>query len=117
MWLQWKTGRQESGYQKMLLATLPWPIPFDFYLLHYKEGSSVDWHKDPSKDGFEHHRINLVVWKSKAGGAFLQRKGVVVINEGRLNKFRPDITEHAVEKIIQGQRYVLSFGWLAKEKK
>jgi len=28
---RWQTGRQQTGYQKMLLATALWPIKFYIY--------------------------------------------------------------------------------------
>jgi hypothetical protein len=48
---RWQSGRQGSGYDKMLLLTAPWPVPFDSYLIRYPEGSSVPPHKDPVQQG------------------------------------------------------------------
>jgi hypothetical protein len=46
-WLTWQRGRQGTGYDKMLLATARWPLPFDCYLLRYPQGSryvfSLGW--------------------------------------------------------------------------
>jgi hypothetical protein len=47
LWLRWQKGRQNSGYDKLLLAAVPFPIPFDCYLLRFPEGSQIPPHRDP----------------------------------------------------------------------
>ena len=48
---RWQPGRQGTGYDKMLLFTALWPIPFDSYLLRYPEGSEIPPHTDPVQAG------------------------------------------------------------------
>lgn len=118
MWLKWEKGRQGSGYSKMLLLTAKWPVPFDIYILKYPPESYIDWHTDPSKPGYEHHRINIILKQSD--GYFMTRQKIGnnllnVLSDKRFIKFRPDITLHSVTKCTRS-RYVLSIGYLLKEK-
>jgi len=106
---KWQTGRQQTGYQKMLLATLQWPIKFDFYLLKFDEGHEIPPHTDPVSEG-KHFRLNIVIKHPKIGGEF---KCENALYQSRSIKFfRPDVNEHSVSKIELGKRYVLSLGWL-----
>ena len=41
---RWQRGRQGTGYDKMLLLTGRWPLPFDSYLIRYPEGSAIPPH-------------------------------------------------------------------------
>lgn len=43
---RWQRGRQGSGYDKMLLLTARWPLPFDSYLIRYPEGSAIPPHTE-----------------------------------------------------------------------
>jgi len=105
---RWEEGRQQSGYFKMLLAQSK-RFKFDCYLLKYTTGSAIKMHTDPVEKG-EHHRINIIVKKSKGGGDFWRKWGK---NDGsRFVYFRPDIQEHCVSEITEGSRYVLSIGWI-----
>lgn len=110
----WKTGRQSSGYSKMALLESLWPIPFDLYLLKFPEGSEIPEHVDKVDEGFKHYRLNIILKKSISGGEFLTEKSI--INWSRIKFFRPDISKHSVTKVVGGSRYVLSFGFLIKEK-
>lgn len=109
---RWKQGRQASGYDKLLIATLPWPIPFDLYLLKLPDGCFVPDHKDSVKPGFRHYRMNLILWKSKSGGELISEK--TIINWSRLQFFRPDIYTHSATKVKGGSVWILSFGFLLK---
>ena len=40
---RWQPGRQGTGYDKMLLFTALWPIPFDSYLLRYPGSGGTPW--------------------------------------------------------------------------
>lgn len=106
---QWQKGRQHSGYEKMLLATAKWPIMFDIYLLKFPEGSEVAPHTDKVQSG-RHYRLNLVLKKAKLGGEFTC--DAPIFTSSRLNIFRPDVSEHAVTKVLLGNRYLLSIGWI-----
>lgn len=106
---KWVKGRQGTGYDKMLLATAPWPIPFDCYLLRFPNGSEIHPHKDPVSKG-RHFRLNIILKESGSGGQFLCANPI--FETRRIKFFRPDISEHSVTKVSGGERYVLSFGWL-----
>lgn len=107
----WIKGRQNSGYSKLKLLESKL-LKFDIYLLKYPKGSYIDVHIDPSPEGYEHHRLNLILKKAEKGGTFVLDN---VDQIGRIHKFRPDIQEHSLHKIESGTRWVLSFGWLKKE--
>ena len=49
------------------------------------------------------------------GGEFISEKHI--FESSRIKFFRPDIYKHSVTKIEKGNRYVLSFGFLIKDKK
>ena len=106
---RWQRGRQESGYDKMLLCGLLWPIKFDCYLIKFPSGSEIKPHIDSVKMG-RHFRLNIVLKKAKQGGEFVCEQAI--INNPRIKLFRPDLHQHSVTKIEQGSRYVLSIGWI-----
>jgi hypothetical protein len=107
-WLRWTAGRQQTGYQKMLLAGARWPLPFDLYLLRYRVGSEIPPHVDPVTER-RHFRVNIVLREADSGGQF---KCLSPIFESRRIKvFRSDVSEHSVSKIDSGMRLDLSFGW------
>lgn len=109
---KWQQGRQGTGYAKMLLARCRKPVPFDLWLLRYREGSYIDWHHDPV-EGKMHYRINVVLKKAKAGGEF-ESEDRPLFGSSRVVLFRPDQNRHRVRLIKGGTRYVLSFGWVTK---
>lgn len=106
---RWQLGRQGTGYEKCLLLTGTWPVPFDLYLLRYRPGQGIPPHRDPVP-GQRHFRANLVLARGQEGGAF--RCEHTLFSKGRLHVFRSDLAEHAVEPMVRGTRYVLSLGWL-----
>jgi len=108
---RWQEGRQLSGYDKMLLLTGMWPRPFDIYVLRFPEGSEIKPHTDPVSES-EHYRLNVVIWKAKEGGAF--HCANPIFETQRIKYFRPDVSEHGVSKVVRGNRYVFSVGWLKK---
>lgn len=108
-WLQWDHGRQMTGYDKMLLAKMDWPVSFDLYVLKYPKGSSINRHTDRVWFG-NHHRINVVLKNAIEGGEFVCEKAI--INKPRIKYFRPDIHSHLVTEVKEGSRYVLSLGWI-----
>lgn len=111
---KWQMGRQSSGYSKVSLFKSMWPVPFDLYLLKFPEGSQIPEHVDTVKEGFKHYRLNIILKKSLSGGEFLSDKSI--INWTRVKFFRPDISKHSVTKVVGSSRYVLSFGFLLKDK-
>ena len=110
----WKQGRQSSGYSKISLLESMWPIPFDLYLLKFPEGSQIPEHVDKVDEGFRHYRLNIILKKSRSGGEFVADNSI--INWPRIKFFRPNISKHSVTKVVGGSRYVLSFGFLLKDK-
>jgi hypothetical protein len=113
-WLRWQRGRQGTGYDKMLLATARWPLPFDCYLLRYPQGSAIPAHTDPITDK-RHYRLNIVLWRASLGGEFVCATPIFATE--RIKLFRPDACEHSVSEVKQGSRYVFSLGWVLSAKK
>ncbi|KQW41994.1 MULTISPECIES: 2OG-Fe(II) oxygenase [unclassified Roseateles] len=109
--LRWQRGRQGSGYDKMLLLTAPWPLPFDSYLIRYPAGSAIPPHTDPVQAG-RHYRLNIVLKRSPRGGEFVC--ATPIWQSRRIKFFRPDACEHSVTRVEGGSRYVLSVGWVLK---
>lgn len=109
--MNWEEGRGESGYFKLKLLESK-KMLFDLYLLKYPEGSSILPHKDAVEFG-RHFRVNLIL-KKATGGEFLC--GHKILSLGRLQIFRPDLNTHEVTLVTKGTRYVLSFGFVLKNK-
>ena len=106
---RWRGGRQQSGYEKMLLLQSPFPLPFDMYLLRFREGSEIPPHTDPVAVG-RHYRCNIVIRRAKRGGEFVCSAPIFATK--RIKLFRPDVCEHSVTCVELGTRYVLSIGWI-----
>lgn len=106
---RWDSGRQASGYNKMLLCGALWPIKFDVYFIKFPQGSEIKPHTDNVKTG-KHFRLNIVLKHAQQGGEFTCDNSIV--NKSRIKLFRPDINEHSVSKIEKGCRYILSIGWI-----
>lgn len=111
---RWEKGRQGTGYEKCLLLTSPWPIGFDLYLLRYRKGHGIPLHRDEVA-GMRHYRVNIVLKKGIQGGAFICPNAW--FSSSRLHVFRSDLCDHAVEPVEEGVRYVLSLGWVLKQKR
>lgn len=109
--LRWKPGRQQSGYEKMLLLANPFLVPFDCYILRYRPGSEITEHTDPVDDK-KHYRLNIVLRKAKSGGQFACSE--TIFESERIKLFRPDRARHSVSRVDAGTRYVLSIGWVRK---
>lgn len=109
--LRWKPGRQQSGYEKMLLLTNPFFLPFDCYLLRFRPGSEIAEHTDPVDDR-KHYRLNVVLKKARSGGDF--SCSAMIYESDRIKLFRPDRARHSVSLVEVGTRYVLSIGWVRK---
>lgn len=109
--LRWKSGRQGTGYEKMLLVVNPFWLPFDCYLLRYSTGTGVPQHADPV-DSKRHYRLNVVLKNARSGGEF--RCENCIYEGGRIKLFRPDRSPHSVTPVEEGVRYVFSLGWVLK---
>jgi hypothetical protein len=107
--LRWQRGRQGTGYDKMLLLTAPWPVPFDSYLIRYPDGSEIPPHTDPVSSG-RHYRLNIILKSPRAGGEFICERPLFATR--RIKLFRPDACPHSVTRVVGGSRYVLSIGWV-----
>lgn len=106
---RWQRGRQQSGYEKMLLCGALWPIKFDIYWLKFPEGSEIIAHTDKVATG-KHYRLNIVLKNAIKGGEFICENPIFATK--RIKFFRPDISQHQVSKIVKGNRYLLSIGWI-----
>ncbi|QBB69147.1 2OG-Fe(II) oxygenase [Pseudolysobacter antarcticus] len=106
---RWQAGRQNNGYEKMLLFTARWPLPFDSYLIRYPDGSEIHPHTDPVQLG-RHFRLNIVLKPPKSGGEFVCANPIFASK--RIKFFRPDLCEHSVTRVKGGTRYVFSLGWM-----
>ena len=111
---RWQVGRQDTGYDKMLILGSYWPLPFDCYLLRFNTGSEIPPHLDQVTNG-RHYRLNLVLKAAKQGGKF--ECDSPLFSTRRVFLFRPDIESHSVSKILAGTRYVLSIGWVLGRKR
>ena len=110
-WLRWDRGRQDTGYDKLLLAANPFLVPFDLYLHRYPVGPHIPSHRDPVPNG-RHYRLNVVVRRSIAGGEFICDNPIY--SSERVNFFRPDVSTHSVTKVEGRLRHVLSLGWILR---
>lgn len=104
----WKEGRQGSGYFKRPLIVSK-RFKFDSYLLKFPVGSEIGLHKDTANEG-RHFRLNIILRQSRIGGEFICSE--TLLDWPRIKLFRPDLQEHAVTKVEDRSRYVLSIGWL-----
>lgn len=109
IWLNWQKGRQQSGYDKLLLAYISMGIKVDLFLLRFPIGSEIPPHRDIVKAG-RHFRLNIIIKKSKEGGEFICEKPI--LNLDRIKLFRSDVYTHSVTKVSGSTRYVLSVGWI-----
>lgn len=114
---RWETGRQNGGYSKLILISSK-RFGFDLHLIRLPHASYVPTHTDPGPQGFEHHRINLTLWRPKYGGeTFIALKGrgqAQMKITYRWYHFRPDVQPHSVTDCYGGSLILLSFGWLRK---
>jgi len=115
----WREGRQKTGYQRMKIFTISWPIHFDCYILRMKPGASVKPHKDLMRGKWRNkkaYRLNLIMNTPDKGGEFLTEKSI--IDWPQLKLFRPDIYTHEVTTVEGNKtRYVLSLGVAVNDNK
>lgn len=106
---RWEDGRQRTGYRKLKLLEVTWPIKMDMYVLNFAKGVGVVPHTDKVPTG-RHYRMNITLVKPKFGGVFFCRNKIVSL--GRLVVFRPDVEEHYLTPPATGPLYMLSIGWV-----
>lgn len=103
----WKWGNDSyhTGYR---IFTLCFSKLFDCYIFHYKLGSYIPKHKDPSA-GRKIYRLNIELVKAAKGGQFVCNKMIWSL-WNRIYLFRADDSYHYVTLIEQGSRWVFSIG-------
>lgn len=122
----WQPGRTSpQSYFKLLLGRL-WFA--DLYILKFPPGSSIDWHTDPVNPGLQHHRLNVFLRRPRVGCQIMtkflaldgEKRGaqkLTMRHKPRWHYMRPDVTEHAVNPNLDTKTgYILSLGWVTKEK-
>lgn len=112
MKFKWGIGRQKSGYSKMPLWISEY-FRCDLYLLKFPQGIGVPTHKDPVKEGYNHHRINFTYAGYNGVGNRMYVLGKCR-RWWRFVLFRPDEVEHGLLPVKKEMR-MLSFGWLTKK--
>ncbi|WP_144106824.1 2OG-Fe(II) oxygenase [Paraburkholderia sp. BCC1886] len=105
---RWQEGRQNTGYRLFTMINSK-RFALDMHLIAYPTGSSIPPHRDPVEPTHGHYRLNIEVRKAKRGGEF--QCGRCLFRFWRISFFRPDIEEHSVTNIDEGQRLLLSIGW------
>ena len=130
----WEPGRQGTGYERF--ALLPISVQkffkFDMLFIRMKEGVKVPPHFDfvpvqhQAVGYWVHRRFNIILKQPKKGGRFY-----IMVNRNwnkpdeepeweqwfpnkRINYFSPSHVEHGVTEIEEGDRLVLSFGWVSR---
>jgi hypothetical protein len=111
-WFKWVKGRQQGSYAKFALfpVWLAQLLNADAYLLRFPTGCSVMKHKDPVAPGYNHHRMNIVLWGFGNGRMYTLGP---VKRWMRVEIFRPDLYEHGLQP-IKGPMLMLSFGCRVK---
>lgn len=104
----WGVDSYNTGY-KIFTLIYSMRLGIDCYLFYFPTGSYIPKHKDPNKFG-KQYRFNIIIKKAKKGGEFLCKKNIFSINN-RIYFFRADKEYHKVTKVIEGSRFVLSFGF------
>ncbi len=103
---RWQAGRQGTGYEKLKLLAA-WRV--DLWLLRFPPGSCIPAHRDEVPRG-RHLRLNLVLIPARRGGEF--SCPAPLIDRPRVKLFRSDLHTHAVSRVEEGTRWVLSCGLL-----
>jgi hypothetical protein len=106
--LYWTSGnRPENGYKLARLFDLDFLDRWHFQILmaHYPEGAKQELHRDRFKN-MDIYRAVLVLKKSGTGGDLV---GDRIIKLGRLYLMRPDLNQHEVTEVKDGERYSLLF--------
>lgn len=113
-WLKWQSGRQSTGYEKMLIFQIG---RCDCYLLRFQQNSFVGPHVDKTENG-RHFRLNITLKRARLGGIFYCQKNPTKLNlsrnSNRVVLFRPDILEHSLSKVFEGELRMLSVGWVRR---
>lgn len=107
---KWTLGRQSNAshgnYYKMLVMRL---TNLEVHLIKVPQGTMIKSHVDYVKN-FEHHRVNITLWKPKHGGHFYCERQLHT--DRRVFYFRPDMQVHGLTMVHVGRLYLLSVGWV-----
>jgi hypothetical protein len=77
------------------------------YLVHYGRGHRIMPHLDMVTEG-RLYKLNCLLVKPRRGGEFSCERSIFNLL-GRLVLFRPDLYQHEVSRIEDGNRWLLSF--------
>jgi hypothetical protein len=102
--LKWVSGRQGSGYRTMFFIYSKL-LKLDCCIINIKEGIGIPPHKDVCPVGGRMYRFNFEIKKPKKGGNFV---GNTLWRFGRMYYFRPDIEEHQVTTVEDGELLIFS---------
>lgn len=100
--LIWEYGRQGTGYRKLKVFSF-WRV--DCYILWYPPKSYIPTHTDPVP-GYKHYRLNYTFWRGDGGDLVINDK------RSRLTFFRSDKQEHWVTRVLNGNTFALSIGFI-----
>ena len=108
----WSLGRQSNplfgDYYKMLLVRFS---KLELHIIKIPEGTKIKTHVDPVR-GFEHHRLNITLFRPRLGGHFYRSGGTH--DDKRFIYFRPDRQLHGLTRVHSGTMILLSLGWVRK---
>ena len=107
---RWGEDTYRTGYK---IFTIFFSKCFDTYIFHYREGTYIPKHKDPSS-GRKIYRLNIELVKAVSGGQFICNKMIWQWKD-RIYLFRADTSYHYVTPIEKGSRWLLSFGFKPKK--
>ena len=113
MKLNWQLGRQNSGYFKLKLFEMSWPIGIDLYLLKFEDGVDVPVHRDKVENK-KHFRFNVTLKNPDSGGYFYCEK--FIFKFSRFVLFRPDTNYHGLTT-VNGKLIMVSLGVALQEAK
>jgi hypothetical protein len=120
-WLKWDRREQPAGYKKFLVLSSK-RFKFDCYIIKIPKGCSVPPHVHSVIEGYEQHRLNLMLTTPPPGcGKFIIYGPSKKMFNGKAVLFRPDLHIHEITAIYSMKKrdsmYVLSVGWATVIKK
>ncbi len=66
--MKWETGRQNSGYDRLTLFRVFFPIPMDCHLIKFPTESYIRPHVDEGGEAGRHFRLNIILKKPQDCG-------------------------------------------------
>lgn len=100
------------------MAALPLPEAYGGFLITYGPGAFKAIHLDPAPPKLRHMRALLMVQKPTSGGNLLFYNDFIErirLEPGDVVLFRADKIHHQVSPVYNGERIVLTYGWLEPE--